>query len=51
MKEVTETLNENDEKSQGISDFLSLICNYQGIKELGTIVMNALIDKILVSER
>ncbi len=50
-KEVTETLNESYEKSQGIRDFLSLIRNYQGLKELDAMVVNALIDKILVSER
>ena len=32
-------------------DFLSLIRNYQGLKELDASVVNALIDKILVSER
>ena len=31
--------------------FLSLIRNYQGIKELDETIINALIDKILVSER
>ena len=51
LKEVTETLNESYEKSQGIRDFLSLIRNYQGIKELDATIINALIDKILVSER
>ena len=51
LKEVTETLNESYEKSQGIRDFLSLIRNYQGLKELDATVVNALIDKILVSER
>ena len=34
MGEVTETLYESCGKSQGIRDFLSLIRNYQGIKEL-----------------
>ena len=29
----------------------SLIRNYQGIKELDATIINALIDKILVSER
>ena len=51
LKEVTETLNDSYEKSQGVRDFLSLIRNYQGIKELDAIIINALIDKILVSER
>ena len=51
LKEVTETINESYEKSQGIRDFLSLIRNYQGLKELDATVINALIDKILVSER
>ena len=51
LKEVMETLNESYEKSQGIRDFLSLIRNYQGLKELDATVVNALIDKILVSER
>jgi site-specific DNA recombinase len=51
LREVTETLNESYEKSQGIRDFLSLIRNYQGLKELDATVVNALIDKILVSER
>ena len=51
MKEVSETLNDSYEKSQGVRDFLSLIRNYQGIKELDAAVINALIDKILVSER
>ena len=32
-------------------DFLSLIRNYQGLKELDATIINALIDKILVSER
>ena len=50
-KEVTETLNDSYEKSQGVRDFLSLIRNYQGIKELDATIINALIDKILVSER
>ena len=44
LKEVTETLNESYEKSQGIR-------NYQGLKELDATVVNALIDKILVSDR
>ena len=51
LREVTETLNKSYEKSQGIRDFLSLIRNYQGLKELDATVVNALIDKILVSER
>ena len=51
LKEVTDTLNDSYEKSQGIRDFLSLIRNYQGLKELDATVINALIDKILVSER
>ena len=34
LKEVMETLNDSYEKSQGVRDFLSLIRNYQGIKEL-----------------
>ncbi len=51
LREVTETLNESYEKSQGIRDFLSLIRNYQGLKELDATVVNALIDKIFVSER
>lgn len=38
LKEVTETLNESYEKSQGIRDFLSLIRNYQGLKELDATV-------------
>ncbi len=50
LKEVTETLNDSYEKSQGVRDFLSLIRNYQGIKELDATIINALIDKILVSE-
>ena len=48
---MTETLNESYEKSRGIRDFLALIRNYQGLKELDATVINALIDKILVSER
>ncbi len=51
LKEVTETLNDSYEKSQGVRDFLSLIRNYQGLKELDATIINALIDKILVSER
>ena len=51
LKEVSETLTESYEKSQGVRDFLSLIRNYQGITELDATVVNALIDKILVSER
>ena len=51
LKEVTETLNESYEKSRGIRDFLALIRNYQGLKELDATVIHALIDKILVSER
>ena len=51
LSEVTETLNDSYEKSQGVRDFLSLIRNYQGLKELDASVVNALIDKILVSER
>ena len=50
LKEVMETLNDSYEKSQGVRDFLSLIRNYQGIKELDATIINALIDKILVSE-
>ena len=34
-----------------IQDFLSLIRNYQGLTELSASVVNALIDRILVSER
>ena len=48
---MTETLNESYEKSRGIRDFLALIRNYQGLKELDATVINALIDKTLVSER
>ena len=44
-------LNDSYEKSQGVRDFLSLIRNYQGLKELDATIINALIDKILVSER
>ena len=51
LGEVTETLNESYEKSQGIRDFLSLIRKYQGIKELDATIINALIDKIFISER
>ena len=51
LKEVTETLSDSYEKTQGVRDFLSLIRNYQGIKELDATIINALIDKILVSER
>ena len=51
LKEVSETLTESYEKSQGVRDFLSLIRNYQGIKELDATIINALIDKIIVSER
>ena len=47
LKEVTETLNETYEKSQGIRDFLSLIRNYQGLKELDAIVVNALVDAFM----
>jgi site-specific DNA recombinase len=36
---------------RGIRDFLSLIRSYQELKELDATVVNALIDKILVSER
>jgi hypothetical protein len=39
LREVTETLNESYEKSQGIRDFLSLIRNYQGIKELDATIL------------
>ena len=51
LKEVTETLSDSYEKTQGVRDFLSLIRNYQGLKELDATIINALIDKILVSER
>ena len=51
LKEVEKTLNDSYEKSQGVRDFLYLIRNYQGITELSAAVVNALIDKILVSER
>ena len=51
LNEVTKTLNESYEKSQGIRDFLSLIRSYQGLKELDATIVNALIDKIFVSER
>ena len=44
LKEVTETLNDSYEKSQGVRDFLSLIRNYQGLKELDATIINALID-------
>ena len=44
-------LSDSYEKTQGVRDFLSLIRNYQGIKELDATIINALIDKILVSER
>ncbi len=50
LKEVKEILNESYKKSQGIHDFLSLIRNYQGLKELDATVVNALIDKIFVLE-
>ena len=48
---MTETLNESYEKSRGIRDFLALIRNYQGLKELDATVINALIDKIDVYKR
>ncbi|MCM1046568.1 MAG: DUF4368 domain-containing protein, partial [Candidatus Gastranaerophilales bacterium] len=51
LKEVSETLAESYEKSQGVRDFLFLIRNYQGIKELDAAIINALIDKIFVSKR
>ena len=51
QKEQLEIEAESYEKSRGIRDFLALIRNYQGLKELDATVINALIDKILVSER
>ena len=36
-------------RNHEVRDFLALIRNYQGLKELDATVINALIDKILVS--
>ena len=44
-------LGDDDVERTPVDDFLSLIRNYQGIKELDATIINALIDKILVSER
>lgn len=51
LQEVKEILKESYEKSQNVHDFLALIRNYQGITKLTAAVVNALIDKITVSER
>ena len=47
LKEVTETLNESYEKSRGIRDFLALIRNYQGLKELDTMIRTSFLGRLV----
>lgn len=49
--EITEVIETSRGKSQGVKDFLLLIRNYAGIRELTAATVNSLIDKITVSER
>ena len=51
LKIVDAELLAKNKNDTGIVDFLSLIRNYQGITELTATIVNALIDKITVSER
>lgn len=51
LKEISAEISQKTETTQGITDFLSLVKSYQGITELTAATVNALIDKITVSER
>ena len=51
LKETSAEISQKTETAQGITDFLSLVKSYQGITELTAATVNALIDKITVSER
>jgi len=51
LKVIEDELVEKGRNDKGIVDFVSLIRNYQGITELTAPIINALIDKITISER
>lgn len=51
IKAIDVELESKNKTDVGVTDFLSLIKNYQGITELNATIINALIDKITISER
>ena len=51
MKIIDAELQSKKTTDTGVTDFLALIKNYQGITKLSASILNSLIDKIIVSER
>ncbi len=51
LRVIENELIEKGRNDKGIVDFVSLIRNYRGITELTAPIINALIDKITISER
>ena len=51
LQEITQVIEESKKQEQDVHDFISLIQNYQGIRKLDAATVNALIDKITVSEK
>lgn len=51
LAELREALQDTAGKTQNVASFISLIRNYNGITKLTPAIVNALIDKITVSER
>jgi predicted RNA-binding Zn-ribbon protein involved in translation (DUF1610 family) len=51
LAELREALQDTAGKTQNVASFISLIRNYKGITKLTPAIVNALIDKITVSER
>lgn len=48
---IEEELTQSREKDQGVSDFLTAIQQYKGLKELDAVVINSLIERVEVFER
>lgn len=48
---IEEELSRNREKDRGVSDFLTAIQQYKGLKELDAVVINTLIERVEVFER
>jgi len=51
MKIIDAELQSKKTTDTGVTDFLALIKNYQGITKLSASILNSLIDKITISER
>jgi site-specific DNA recombinase len=51
LENITQEIGDKTEKEQGITDFIALIKNYQGLTTLNATIINSLIEKITISER